>query len=113
MNYLGGGKNVFQLFSDIIFLPQFFLQFHFKMEKAITQSSGPVPPAGVKRPPPLMTGGGPRPPSDGLPPPPPEGMSVPPLPPGAPGAPHIPHQMPMPPMPMRPPPPDGLTLSNN
>lgn len=92
---------------------QFFLQFHFKMEKAITQSSGPVPPAGVKRPPPLMSGGGPRPPSDGMPPPPPEGMSVPPLPPGAPGAPHIPHQMPMPPMPMRPPPPEGLTLSNN
>lgn len=92
---------------------QFFLQFHFKMEKAITQSSGPVPPAGVKRPPPLMSGGGPRPPSDAMPPPPPEGMSVPPLPPGAPGAPHIPHQMPMPPMPMRPPPPEGLTLSNN
>lgn len=92
---------------------QFFLQFHFKMEKAITQSSGPVPPAGVKRPPPLMSGGGPRPPSDAMPPPPPEGMSVPPLPPGAPGAPHIPHQMPMPPMPMRPPPPDGLTISNN
>ncbi|KAM6989799.1 splicing factor 3A subunit 2 [Tautogolabrus adspersus] len=92
---------------------QFFLQFHFKMEKAVTQSSGPAPPASVKRPPPLMSGGGPRPPSDNLPPPPPGGMSVPPLPPGAPGAPHMPPRMPMPPMPMRPPPPDGLTISNN
>ncbi|XP_020489722.1 splicing factor 3A subunit 2 [Labrus bergylta] len=92
---------------------QFFLQFHFKMEKAITQSSGPAPPASVKRPPPLMSGGGPRPPSDNLPPPPPGGMSIPPLPPGAPGAPHMPPRMPMPPMPMRPPPPDGLTISNN
>ncbi|XP_037644442.1 splicing factor 3A subunit 2 [Sebastes umbrosus] len=89
---------------------QFFLQFHFKMEKAIPQSSGPPPPAGVKRPPPLMSGVGPRPPNDSMPPPPPGGM--PPLPPGAPGTPHMPPQMPMPPMPMRPPPPDGL-MSNN
>ncbi|XP_054482677.1 splicing factor 3A subunit 2 [Anoplopoma fimbria] len=89
---------------------QFFLQFHFKMEKAITQSSGPPPPAGVKRPPPLMSGGGPRPPNESMPPPPPGGM--PPLPPGAPGNPHMPPQMPMPPMPMRPPPPEGL-MSNN
>lgn len=89
---------------------QFFLQFHFKMEKAVPQSSGPPPPAGVKRPPPLMSGVGPRPPNDSMPPPPPGGM--PPLPPGAPGTPHMPPQMPMPPMPMRPPPPDGL-MSNN
>ncbi|KAG8014096.1 Splicing factor 3A subunit 2 [Nibea albiflora] len=91
---------------------KFFLQFHFKMEKAIPQSSGPPPPAGVKRPPPLMSGVG-RPPNDSMPPPPPGGMPVPPLPPGAPGAPHMPPQMPMPPMPMRPPPPDGLGMSNN
>ncbi|XP_034743766.1 splicing factor 3A subunit 2 [Etheostoma cragini] len=89
---------------------QFFLQFHFKMEKAVPQSSGPPPPAGVKRPPPLMSGGGPRPPNESMHPPPPGGM--PPLPPGAPGNPHMPRQMPMPPMPMRPPPPDGL-MSNN
>lgn len=92
---------------------QFFLQFHFKMEKAITQSTGPAPPASVKRPPPLMGGVEPRPSSDNLPPPPPGGMSVPPLPPGAPGAPHMAPQMPMPPLPMRPPPPEGLTISNN
>nr|XP_046265429.1 splicing factor 3A subunit 2 [Scatophagus argus] len=92
---------------------QFFLQFHFKMEKAIPQSSGPPPPAGVKRPPPLMSGVGTRPQNESMPPPPPGGMSVPPLPPGAPSAPHMPPQMPMPPMPMRPPPPDGLTMSNN
>merc|ERR1719383_767718 len=61
---------------------QFFLQFHFKMEKALPQSSGPAPPAGVKRPPPLMSA--PRPPNDSMPPPPPGGMPVPPLPPGAP-----------------------------
>ncbi|XP_028987480.1 splicing factor 3A subunit 2 [Betta splendens] len=91
---------------------QFFLQFHFKMEKTLLQSSGPVPPSAVKRPPPLMSGVGPRPPNDSLPPPPPGGMSVPPLPPGAPGAPQMPHQMPMPPMPMRPPPPEVLSMSN-
>ncbi|XP_034412409.1 splicing factor 3A subunit 2 [Cyclopterus lumpus] len=88
---------------------QFFLQFHFKMEKAVPQSSGPPPPAGVKRPPPLMSGVGHRQPNDSMPPPPPGGM--PPLPPGAPGTPHMPPQMPMPPMPMRPPPPEGL-MSN-
>lgn len=89
---------------------QFFLQFHFKMEKAgVPQNSGPPPQIGVKRPPPLMGGMGPRPPNEPMPPPPPGGM--PPLPPGAPGGPQMPHpQMPpqMPPMPMRPPPPDGL-----
>lgn len=92
---------------------QFFLQFHFKMEKAISQSGGPPPPAGVKHAPPLMSGPGSRPPSDSLPPPPPGGMSVPPHPPGAPGTPQMPPQMPMPPMPMRPPPPQGLSMSNN
>uniref|UniRef100_A0A3B4AVT9 Matrin-type domain-containing protein n=1 Tax=Periophthalmus magnuspinnatus TaxID=409849 RepID=A0A3B4AVT9_9GOBI len=76
---------------------QFFLQFHFKMEKPIPQS-GPPPPGGVKRPPPLM--GGPHQPNDGLPPPPPGGMTIPPLPPGTPGAPQMPPQMAMPPMPM-------------
>lgn len=91
---------------------QFFLQFHFKMEKALPLSSGPPPPPNVKRPPPLMTGVGPRPPNDSMPPPPPGGMPIPPLPPGAPGAPQMPPQMPMPPMPMRPPPPDGLSMSN-
>ncbi|KAM7379197.1 hypothetical protein PAMP_004767 [Pampus punctatissimus] len=90
---------------------QFFLQFHFKMEKALPQSSGPPPPAGVKRPPPLMSA--PRPLNENMPPPPPGGMPVPPLPPGAPGTPQMPPQMPMPPMPMRPPPPDGLSMSNN
>ncbi|CAB1317167.1 unnamed protein product [Coregonus sp. 'balchen'] len=64
---------------------QFFLQFHFKMEKALAPPSGPVPPMGVKRPPPLMSGMGPRPPSEPMPPPPPGGMNMPPLPPGAPG----------------------------
>lgn len=92
---------------------QFFLQFHFKMEKAISQSGGPPPPAGVKHAPPLMSGPGSRPPSDSLPPPPPGGMSVPPYLPGAPGTPQMPPQMPMPPMPMRPPPPEGLSMSNN
>uniref|UniRef100_A0A1A7Z7H2 Splicing factor 3A subunit 2 n=1 Tax=Iconisemion striatum TaxID=60296 RepID=A0A1A7Z7H2_9TELE len=82
---------------------QFFLQFHFKMEKAI--SGGPAPPGNLKHPSSLMSG---HPSNDGLPPPPPGGMSVPPLPPGAPGPPQMPPQMPMPPMPMRPPPPEGL-----
>uniref|UniRef100_A0A3Q4B7W0 Matrin-type domain-containing protein n=1 Tax=Mola mola TaxID=94237 RepID=A0A3Q4B7W0_MOLML len=71
---------------------QFFLQFHFKMEKALPQSSGPPPPAGVKRPPSLMSGVGNH-PNESLPPPPPGGMSVPPLPPGAPGATHMPTQI--------------------
>lgn len=88
---------------------QFFLQFHFKMEKAI--STGQVPSAGVKRPPPLM--GGSHQHNDTLPPPPPGGMTGPPLPPGTPGVPQMPPQMAMPPMPMRPPPPDGLGMANN
>ncbi|KAM6948620.1 splicing factor 3A subunit 2 [Aplochiton taeniatus] len=94
---------------------QFFLQFHFKMEKSMPQSSGPAAPMGVKRPPPLMSGLGPRPPSDPMPPP-PGGMHMPPLPPGAPGAPpqmhHVPPGMHLPPMPMRPPPPDAMSSNN-
>ncbi|XP_049602233.1 splicing factor 3A subunit 2 isoform X2 [Syngnathus scovelli] len=62
---------------------QFFLQFHFKMEKALLPP-GPPPPAG--------------------------GMV---LPPGAPGTPQMPSQMAMPPMPMRPPPPEVLAAGNN
>ncbi|XP_037537642.1 splicing factor 3A subunit 2 [Nematolebias whitei] len=88
---------------------QFFLQFHFKMEKAISQSTGPLPPPNMKHPLPHLSGVHPQ---DSLPPPPPGGMSVP-LPPGAPGAPQMPPQMHMPPMPMRPPPPEGLAMSNN
>lgn len=93
---------------------QFFLQFHFRMEKMTPLPGGPVPPMGVKRPPPLMSSMDPRPPNDHpMPPPPPGGMRMPPLPPGAPGPPPMPHQMrghhgmpPMPPM-MRPPLPTG------
>uniref|UniRef100_A0AAR2ISX9 Splicing factor 3A subunit 2 n=1 Tax=Pygocentrus nattereri TaxID=42514 RepID=A0AAR2ISX9_PYGNA len=62
---------------------QFFLQFHFKMEKLMQQPGGQPPPAGIKRPPPLMTGLGPRPPSEAVPPPPPggiPGMPPPPIP---------------------------------
>lgn len=89
---------------------QFFLQFHFKMEKLTPMPSGPMPPMGVKRPPPLMSNVGPRPPNDPMPPPPPGGMPMPPLPPGAPAPPQMPPQIPGPPMPpmMRPPlPSDG------
>lgn len=69
---------------------QFFLQFHFKMEKAMVAPPGP--PVGVKHPPSLITGLGPR---DAMP-------GLPPLPPGAP----VPPQMPPPgvlPMHLRPP----------
>uniref|UniRef100_A0A4W4GA84 Splicing factor 3A subunit 2 n=1 Tax=Electrophorus electricus TaxID=8005 RepID=A0A4W4GA84_ELEEL len=59
---------------------QFFLQFHFKMEKIVSQPSQ-VPPAGVK-----------------LPPPPPGGMpGMPPPPPSAPAPPQMPHTPGMPP----------------
>ncbi|XP_061878690.1 splicing factor 3A subunit 2 [Entelurus aequoreus] len=87
---------------------QFFLQFHFKMEKALLPPTGQPPPVGMKRPMPLMSG--PRPQNDSMPPPP--GGMVPPLPPGAPGTPQMPPQMPMPPMPMRPPPPESLMANN-
>lgn len=85
---------------------QFFLQFHFKMEKMLLPVGGPPLPVGVKRPPPLMSAIDGHPGSDSMPPPPPGGMSIPPLPPGATGVHHMPPHMP--PMPMRPPPPDGL-----
>ncbi|KAM8838256.1 splicing factor 3A subunit 2 [Synchiropus splendidus] len=72
---------------------QFFLQFHFKMEKPLGPPMGGPIPTGMKRPPPLMTS------HTGH-----DSMSGPPLPPGAAGPP----QMHMPPMPMRPPPPENL-----
>ncbi|KAL7851131.1 hypothetical protein AOLI_G00214870 [Acnodon oligacanthus] len=77
---------------------QFFLQFHFKMEKLLQQPSGQAPPAGIKRPPPLMTGLGPRPPSEAVPPPPPGGIpGMPPLPPNTPAPPQMTHTPGMPP----------------
>lgn len=96
---------------------QFFLQFHFKMEKPPVPQSIPPGPATVKRPPPppLMNGLPPRPPlPDTLPPPPPGGMAMPPMPPPTgpvplppgppqlPPAPGVPPPAPMPPM-LRPP----------
>ncbi|XP_066492396.1 splicing factor 3A subunit 2 [Tiliqua scincoides] len=96
---------------------QFFLQFHFKMEKPPVPQSIPAGPATVKRPPPppLMNGLPPRPPlPDALPPPPPGGMAMPPMPPPTgpmplppgppqlPPAPGVPPPAPMPPM-LRPP----------
>ncbi|XP_057714341.1 splicing factor 3A subunit 2 [Corythoichthys intestinalis] len=86
---------------------QFFLQFHFKMEKALLPATGAPPPAGMKRPPPLMSAA--RPQNESVPPP-PGGMI---LPPGAPGTPQMPTQIPMPPMPMRPPPPEAISIANN
>ncbi|NWI15783.1 SF3A2 factor, partial [Crypturellus soui] len=94
---------------------QFFLQFHFKMEKPPAPPNLPPPPT-VKRPPPppLMNGLPPRPPlPDSLPPPPPGGMALPPMPPSGPvppppvppqlpPAPGVPPPAPLPPM-MRPP----------
>ncbi|XP_051990051.1 splicing factor 3A subunit 2-like [Xyrauchen texanus] len=78
---------------------QFFLQFHFKMEKSLPPPPGQSASVGVKRPPSLITGFGLRPPSDSMPPPPPGGMmGMPPLPPGAPGMPHMPPHM-RPPLP--------------
>ncbi|CAM4586169.1 hypothetical protein PO909_031672 [Leuciscus waleckii] len=85
---------------------QFFLQFHFKMEKALAAPQGPS--AGVKRPPSLITGLGPRSLSDSMPPPPGGIPGMPPLPPGAPHPHHMPPQMPLPPH-LRPPlPSDGM-----
>lgn len=57
--------------NKILLVFQFFLQFHFKMEKALIPP-GQAPPATVKRPPPLMTGLGQH--SDGMLPPPPGGI---------------------------------------
>ncbi|XP_040179192.1 splicing factor 3A subunit 2 [Rana temporaria] len=76
---------------------QFFLQFHFKMEKPPTATSIPPAPPGVKRPPPppLINGMPPRPPlPENMPPPPPGGMPMPPIPPGAPAPPGPPPQLP-------------------
>ncbi|XP_062843753.1 splicing factor 3A subunit 2 [Trichomycterus rosablanca] len=85
---------------------QFFLQFHFKIEKALIPP-GQAPPATVKRPPPLMTGLGGQPHPDAMPPPPPGGIpGMPPPPPSA----HVPGMLPNAPLPphLRPPlPSDG------
>lgn len=83
---------------------QFFLQFHFKVEKALLAPPGQAVSVGVKRPPSLITGLGPRPHSDSMPPPPPGGIHG--MPPGAPMMPHMHPQMPPPgalPPHMRPP----------
>uniref|UniRef100_A0A2K5EX74 U1-type domain-containing protein n=1 Tax=Aotus nancymaae TaxID=37293 RepID=A0A2K5EX74_AOTNA len=58
---------------------QFFLQFHFKMEKPPAPPTLPAGPPGAKRPPPsLMNGLPPRPPlPESLPPPPPGGLPLP------------------------------------
>ncbi|XP_015746141.1 splicing factor 3A subunit 2 [Python bivittatus] len=93
---------------------QFFLQFHFKMEKPPAPQSIPAP-ATVKRPPPPPPMNGlppPPPPPESLPPPPPGGMALPPMPPPTgplppgppqlPPAPGVPPPAPMPPM-LRPP----------
>ncbi|NXF37290.1 SF3A2 factor, partial [Nyctibius bracteatus] len=95
---------------------QFFLQFHFKMEKPPAPPNLPPGPPTVKRPPPppLLNGLPPRPPlPDSMPPPPPGGMTLPPMPPSGPvppppvppqlpPAPGVPPPAPLPPM-MRPP----------
>ncbi|XP_005283913.2 splicing factor 3A subunit 2 [Chrysemys picta bellii] len=78
---------------------QFFLQFHFKMEKPPAPQSMPPGPPTVKRPPPppLMNGLPPRPPlPDSMPPPPPPpgGMTLPPMPPSGPVLPPAPPQLP-------------------
>ncbi|XP_034611524.1 splicing factor 3A subunit 2 [Trachemys scripta elegans] len=78
---------------------QFFLQFHFKMEKPPAPQSIPPGPPTVKRPPPppLMNGLPPRPPlPDSMPPPPPPpgGMTLPPMPPSGPVLPPAPPQLP-------------------
>lgn len=97
---------------------QFFLQFHFKMEKPPAPPSLPAGPPGVKRPPPpLMNGLPPRPPlPESLPPPPPGGLPLPPMPPsgpapsGPPGPPQLPPPAPgvHPPTPVVHPPTSGV-----
>ncbi|KAJ1060273.1 hypothetical protein K5549_004711 [Capra hircus] len=97
---------------------QFFLQFHFKMEKPPAPPSLPAGPPGVKRPPPpLMNGLPPRPPlPESLPPPPPGGLPLPPMPPsgpapsGPPGPPQLPPPAPgvHPPAPVVHPPASGV-----
>ncbi|MCI4390867.1 hypothetical protein PGIGA_G00127900 [Pangasianodon gigas] len=75
---------------------QFFLQFHFKMEKLLPQPGGQAVPPTIKRPPPLMTGLGAQTTTDAMPPPPPGGIpGMPPPPPNAP--PQMPHASGLPP----------------
>ncbi|XP_016391358.1 splicing factor 3A subunit 2-like [Sinocyclocheilus rhinocerous] len=73
---------------------QFFLQFHFKMEKSLAAPPGQAVSVGVKRPPLLITGLGPHPHSDSMPPPPPGGIHG--MPPGAHILPHMRPHMPPP-----------------
>ncbi|XP_044124897.1 splicing factor 3A subunit 2 [Bufo gargarizans] len=84
---------------------QFFLQFHFKMEKPPPVASIAPAPPGVKRPPPpLLNGMPPRPPlPENMPPPPPGGMPLPPIPPPGAPAPQVPPPQ-LPPTPGVPPP---------
>ncbi|XP_069505620.1 splicing factor 3A subunit 2 [Ambystoma mexicanum] len=90
---------------------QFFLQFHFKMDKPIIIQPLPTVTLPVKRPPPppLMNGLPPRPPAlENRPPPPPGGIALPPMPPmPAPPAPPpvLPPPTGLPPPPALPPPP--------
>lgn len=90
---------------------QFFLQFHFKMDKPVVIQPIPTVTLGVKRPAPpaLMNGIPARPPAlETLPPPPPGGLSLPPMPPmPAPPAPPpvLPPPTVLPPPPSLPPPP--------
>lgn len=90
---------------------QFFLQFHFKMDKPVVIQPIPTVTLGVKRPTPpaLMNGIPARPPAlETLPPPPPGGLSLPPMPPmPAPPAPPpvLPPPTVLPPPPSLPPPP--------
>uniref|UniRef100_A0A2K5EX73 U1-type domain-containing protein n=1 Tax=Aotus nancymaae TaxID=37293 RepID=A0A2K5EX73_AOTNA len=74
---------------------QFFLQFHFKMEKPPAPPTLPAGPPGAKRPPPsLMNGLPPRPPlPESLPPPPPGGLPLPPIPQGPQDHPSCPRQL--------------------
>ncbi|KAE8631941.1 hypothetical protein XENTR_v10001369 [Xenopus tropicalis] len=83
---------------------QFFLQFHFKMEKPPQAPTLPPAPPGVKRPvPPAINGIQARPPMpENMPPPPPGGLPMPPMPPGTPAPPVPPPQLP--PAPVVPPP---------
>lgn len=68
---------------------QFFLQFHFKMDKLLPPP-GQIMPATVKRPPPLLAGLGIQPSAEIIPPPPPGGI------PGMPPPPQMPPGMPPP-----------------
>ncbi|KAM9329153.1 splicing factor 3A subunit 2 [Gastrophryne carolinensis] len=93
---------------------QFFLQFHFKMEKPPTTVTVTPAPPGVKRPaPPLINGMPPRPPMpENMPPPPPGGLTLPPAPPipppQLPPAPGVPPPVVPPPVPPPTLPPPGV-----